>query len=239
MRPQYLAAAAMTGAAALAIAGFTALGSIFEYPQILQESTGHILESYRAHQGAVMAWFGVLAVGAALLFPMAVGLSRMTAHRVSRRAIVTVGAAAAAVQAVGLSRWFLLVPGISRDATDPTRQAAAHRRFETLHLWLGTILGETVGYALTATLTVLAVRAVTRHVSPRWTSWLGYASAALVATGVLVPLGVHAATLTNFAGYVAWSLWLLATAAVLLRRPTVASVPAPEPSLRESSLTSG
>lgn len=239
MRPQHLAAASMIGAASLAIAGFTALGSIFEYPQILQEPTGHILETYRAHQGAVTTWFGALAIGAALLLPMGVGLSRMTADQASRRAIVTVAATAAAVQAVGLSRWFVLVPRVSRDASDPTRQAAAHHRFETLHFWLGTIVGETVGYALTATLTVLAVRTVTRHISPWWSTWLGYTSAAFVATGVVVPLGVHAATLTNFAGYVAWSLWLLVTAAVLLRRPTAASVPTPEPWPRESSLTAG
>ena len=39
----------------LAIAGFTALGSIFEYPQILQEPTAEILDLYRRHQGAVTA----------------------------------------------------------------------------------------------------------------------------------------------------------------------------------------
>lgn len=50
-----LAAAAMTTAALLAIAGFTALGSVFEYPQILKEPTADILELYRQHQGAVMA----------------------------------------------------------------------------------------------------------------------------------------------------------------------------------------
>ena len=38
-----LAGAALALAAALAIAGFTALGSIFEYPQILDEPTGDIL----------------------------------------------------------------------------------------------------------------------------------------------------------------------------------------------------
>ena len=46
-----IAAIAMASAAALAIAGFTALGSIFEYPQILKEPTAEILASYQAHQG--------------------------------------------------------------------------------------------------------------------------------------------------------------------------------------------
>ena len=40
-----LAAATMAGAALLAIAGFTALGSVFEYPQILKEPTADISSS--------------------------------------------------------------------------------------------------------------------------------------------------------------------------------------------------
>jgi hypothetical protein len=73
--------------------------------------------------------------------------------------------------------------------------------FELAHTWLGTIVGETVGYALTAAFTVLVAGTVTRAVAPRAMVLLGYASAGLIATGVLVPLGLHAATLTNFAGY--------------------------------------
>jgi hypothetical protein len=49
---------------------------------------------------------------------------------------------------------------------------------------------------------------------------LGYLAAALIATGVLIPLGLEAASLTNFAGYVAWCLWLIAMAVYLWRPPT-------------------
>jgi hypothetical protein len=52
-------------------------------------------------------------------------------------------------------------------------------------------------------------------------TYLGYGSAALIATGVLIPLGLQAATLTNFAGYVAWCLWLIAMAVGLRRTPSV------------------
>ena len=85
----------------------------------------------------------------------------------------------------------LLVPGLSDDATDPARAADAHRTFELLHTWLGTILGETIGYALTSTFTVLVAFALTRGLAPRWMTYLGYASAALIATGVIIPLGVE------------------------------------------------
>ena len=54
-----LAGAALALASILAIAGFTALGSVFAYPQILHEPTSHILALFREQQTAVMTWFGV------------------------------------------------------------------------------------------------------------------------------------------------------------------------------------
>ena len=55
-----IAAVSMAGAATLAIAGFTALGSIFEYPQILKAPTDEILAAYRENQSAISGWFLVL-----------------------------------------------------------------------------------------------------------------------------------------------------------------------------------
>jgi hypothetical protein len=211
-----LAAAAMAAAALLAIAGFTALGSVFEYPQILESPTADILDLYRRHQGAVTTWFLVLVISAALLAPAGILLGRLAGGRRGRW-IAGLGVAAAAVQVIGLSRWVVLVPAISRNATDPAQTADAHRTFELLHTWLGTVVGETIGYALTAAFTVLVTLAVTRAVAPRWMAYLGYASAGLIATGVVIPLGLEVATLTNFAGYVAWCLWLIAMAVFLWR----------------------
>ena len=71
-----LAASGMAGAALLAIAGFTALGSIFDYPKILKEPTDHILEAFRENQSAVTGWFLVLVISAALLAPVGVLLGR-------------------------------------------------------------------------------------------------------------------------------------------------------------------
>jgi hypothetical protein len=214
-----LAAAAMSAAALLAIAGFTALGSIFEYPQILKEPTTDILASYREHQGEVVGWFVVLMISAAMLAPVGLLLARLVSAKIGRW-IAIIGIAGATVQVVGLSRWVVLIPGVSADATVPAQTAEAHHKFEQLHYWLGTVVGETIGYALTATFTALIVTAITRRIAPRWMAVLGYASAALIATGVIVPV-VGAASITNFAGYVIWCLWLIAMAVVLWRaRPS-------------------
>ncbi|WP_433046382.1 DUF4386 family protein [Dactylosporangium sp. CS-033363] len=202
-----MTALAMAAAAALAIAGFTALGSVFEYPQILKEPTADILSLYREHQPAVVGWFLVLVVGAVLLAPIGIALGRRAGGRLGAW-IAGLGVAAAAVQAIGLSRWVLFVPSISA--------AGDTHRFEQLHFWLGEVLGETVGYALTAAFTVLVVRAVA---SWRWLAYAGYAAAALIATGVLIPLGLAFASMTNFAGYVLWCVWLIALAAALWRVP--------------------
>ena len=211
-----LAAALMAAASVLAIAGFTALGSVFDYPKVLDSPTAEILTRFRDNQTAVVAWFAVLVVSAALLAPVGVLLGRLAGGRIGRW-IAGIGIAAATVQVIGLSRWVLLIPRVSDDATVPARADDARRTFELLHTWLGQALGETVGYALTATFTVLVVQAVTRRIAPRWLAVAGYTSAGLIATGVVIPLGIGAASMTNFVGYVAWCLWLIAMAVVLWR----------------------
>ncbi len=202
-------------ASALAIAGFTVLGSVFEYPQILEEPTGDILALYRDHQAAVMTWFGVLVLSSALMAPAGIWLGRMAGGTLGRW-ITVLGVAAATVQVIGLQRWVTLVPGISDDALDPARRADAEDRFELLHNLLGKAIGETLGYAFTAAFTVLVVIALRRTLLPSWLAYVGIAAAALIATGVVIPV-VEPASLTNFAGYVLWCAWLLAVAFVLLR----------------------
>lgn len=211
-----LAAGALALASGLAIAGFTVLGSVFEYPQILEEPTADILALFRQHQAAVTGWFAVLVISAAMLAPAGIWIGRLAGGTLGRW-IVAVGVAAATVQVVGLQRWVILVPGISDDALDPSRRADAEDRFELWHVLLGKIIGETIGYALTATFTVLVVAALRRTVLPGWLAIAGYAAAALIATGVAIPV-FEAASLTNFIGYVLWCAWLLAVAAVLFVR---------------------
>ena len=209
-----LAGACLALASGLAIAGFTFLGSVFDYPQVLEEPTGDILTLFREHQGAVTGWFLVLVVSAALLAPAGMLLGRLVGGRRGRW-VAGLGVAAAVVQVAGLQRWVILVPGISEDALDPAARGQAEDRFELLHTVLGTIVGETVGYALTAAFTILVVLALSRTIMPRWLAVTGFVAAGLIATGVVIPF-VPAASLTNFAGYVAWCIWLLAVA-VLLR----------------------
>jgi hypothetical protein len=206
-------------AAVLANVAFTALGSIFDYPDVLDEPAGGVLASFRAHRSAVSAWFSVLALSAALLAPVAIGVGRLSSTRAMRIA-VRVGIAAAAVQVVGLLRWPILVPGYASDAasSDPGVAASARDSFTTASNILGTAVGETLGYLLTATWTVLVIAALGRSFAGRWFPVLGAAAAGLVLVGVLSPLDLPVVDTANFVGYVLWSVWLIAFGVVLLLR---------------------
>ena len=202
-----LTASLLILAAVLANVGFTALGSIFNYPDVLDEPAGQVLAAFRDDQGAVSAWFGVLALAAALMGPIAVGVGRLSSHRAMRIA-VRVGIAAAAVQVIGLLRWPILVPGYAADGNADA--------FRTASDILGTAIGETLGYFLTAAWTVVVIVALGRRYAGRWFQALGGVSAALVLAGVLSPLGLPVIDSANFVGYVLWSGWLIAFAVVIL-----------------------
>ena len=218
----------LIAAAVLTNAAFTVLGSTFNYPDVLKEPVAVILASFRENQGQVSFWFAVLAVSAALFAPIAIGVGRLSTHRAMRVA-VPVGIAAAVVQVIGLSRWPLLVPGFAADAagSDPAVVGQAHDSFETAHRVLGTIVGETMGYAFTAAWTLLVVVALHRQLAGLWFSVLGAVSAVLIVSGVLSPLDLPVIDTANFVGYVLWSVWLVAFGVVLLRRPRPTGTDAP------------
>ena len=214
-----LTASLLILAALLANAAFTALGSVFNYPDVLDEPAGDVLTSFHDQQGAVSAWFTVLALSAALFAPIAIGVARLAPSRLMRVA-VWVGIAAAAVQVIGLLRWPILVPGYASDAagSDATVAAGARDSFATASDILGTAIGETLGYFLTATWTVLVIVALGRHFAGRWFQVLGATAAGLVLVGVVSPLDLPVVDTANFFGYVLWSLWLIAFGVVILRR---------------------
>jgi hypothetical protein len=217
-----LTAALLVTAALTTNAAFTALGTVFDYPDILKQPADEVLGAFRASQGAVTGWFAVLALSAALFAPIAVGVGRLSTGRTMALA-VRVGVAAAVVQVVGLLRWPLLVPGYAADATSPdaTVAAAARDSFVTAHHLLGTVVGETLGYTLTAAWTLLVLAAVGHRIAGRWFTVAGVVSAVLVLAGVLSPLGIPVVDLANLTGYVLWSAWLVVFAALIVRERVV------------------
>ena len=210
----------MVVAVVLANVAFLGLGSVFNYPDILQESADEILAEFRDDEGTIITLFVILALSAALLAPIAILLGRLAGNELGRWSI-WVGIAAAVVQVVGLSRWALIVPFLAdREDTDT---------FETVHTALGTVVGETFGYLLTATWTVLIIYALGQRLAGRWFTYVGLAAAALIALGVLVPLDVPGTDFANFVGYILWSIWLVVFAILIWRRSRVGGPAAEQP----------
>jgi hypothetical protein len=204
-----VAAALMVIAVVLANLAFVGLGSVFNYPDILQEPADEILAEFREDEATIITLFVLLAMSAALLAPIAILLGRLAANELGRWS-VRAGIAAAVVQVIGLLRWPLIVPFLAdREDTDA---------FETIHTVLGQVVGETFGYILTATWTVLIIYALGQRLAGRWFTYLGLAAAVLIALGVLVPLDVPGTDFANFVGYIVWSIWLLAFAILIWRR---------------------
>jgi hypothetical protein len=226
-----LTAILLIAAAVLTNAAFTVLGMVFNYPDVLGEPVEDILAYFRANQTTVMLWFSVMALSAALFAPIAIGVGRLSASRAMRIA-VPVGIAAAVVQVIGLARWPLLVPGFAADASssDPTTADAARDAFLLAHRVLGTIVGETLGYLLTAAWTLLVLIALGRGM-PRWFTGLGAVSAVLILSGMLTPLHLPVVDTANFIGYVTWSVWLVVFAILILLRYPRSRAAAPEPVL--------
>jgi hypothetical protein len=206
-------------AAVLTNGAFTVLGWVFNYPDVLQEPVEAVLVAFRASQNTIVLWFAVMALSAAMLVPIAIGVGRLSKGRAMRIA-VPVGIAAAAVQVIGLARWPLLVPRFAADAAsaDPVVAAAARDSFVLAHRFLGTVVGETCGYLLTAAWTVLVLVALDRRLAGRWFTVLGAGSAVLILGGVLTPLQLPLVDTANFVGYVAWSVWLITFAVLILRQ---------------------
>ena len=190
-------------------AAFTVLGSVLGYPDVLAEPAADVLALVDAHRTQVVTWFGLLTAGALLIAPIAVGLA--PAVEVGwRRVSVVLGVAAALAQAIGLSRWVWLVPFLADDPTSANQET--YRLAATV---LGTGVGETAGYLLTAAWTVTLCLGA-RALLPAALRWAGLACAAAIAAGALVPLEVPGADTVNFFGYVVWSVWLLVLAGRLL-----------------------
>ena len=214
-----LTAITLIAAALLTNAGFTALGSIFNYPDVLKEPTGEILDRFREHQSSVSIWFAILAASAALFAPIAdrnrqaarrpVDETRRTRrHRRRRRPDHRPAAD---------GRCSCPASPATPPAPTPATAANARDHFDTAHTILGNVIGETFGYLLTAAWTLLVVASLGTRFAGRAFAALGTVSAIMIVLGVFSPLDLAVIDTVNFAGYVLWSVWLIWLAVAVLR----------------------
>lgn len=203
---------------------YARLAATFDYPGILRQPADDILAAFSAGGPALVATWWAFALAALLFAPLAMAHA-LTPDRLARTpgpavAAAIAGATAGVLQAMGLLRWVLVVPGLA--ATGDTQG------FALIHAFAGTGIGEHLGQLATA-LHVGLIAGLQSREGHRATAGLGFAAATLITLGaqegIALALGRDgtAFALAAIAGYLALALWMVASGLGFLRRSAVVS----------------
>ncbi|MGH2539208.1 MAG: DUF4386 domain-containing protein [Actinomycetota bacterium] len=206
---------------------FAMLASRFDYPAVLREPAGTILERFRAGgDGLVWLWWAFAASGL-LLVPAVVLLSATATDGGALVSVATViGVLAALVQLLGLLRWSYLVPWLARahgSASTTQERATFEVTFEAFHRFLGVGVGEHLGYLFTGLWTgLIGIAIALDGIVPVWLGWIGVVIGSGLVVGSTEFLGSNEERGWKLAGdavpilYIAWSLWLVALGIALV-----------------------
>lgn len=206
---------------------YTILTLIFDYPGILREPTGIILEKFSQGGGRLIgAWFAFAIAGLPLIPAYSLLGQRLETRSSLVRIGTTVGLIGLIVQVVGLLRWVFVVPVLAQDyvqAGDQVARAAAVSSFRTIHQFAGVLLGEHIGQLFTITWTILISIVFLRlRIMQSWVAWLGITSALIYILAqaelfaTVIP-GFPVWDMAGFAGSTAWLAWLIIVGVKLTR----------------------
>lgn len=206
---------------------FQQLATTFDYPGILREDPATILDRFAAGGPSLILTWYAFAFAALMFLPVgmahALGAGRMAQSPALAVAAAVTAALAGVMQAMGLLRWVMVVPGLAASGDV--------EGFALIHAFGGVAVGEHLGQSLTAA--HVGLIALIQWRERRWpTAVLGALTVALILAGSLegVALAIgrsgEAFGLMAVAGYLGLTLWMLASALGLsglrLPRPAVA-----------------
>ena len=214
-------------------AGFTGLQMTFEYPDILRHPAGEVLTRFAAAGADLHVYWYLMMAAALAMIPATIGLGLHLWERDRYLAALSIGAGllAGLVQALGLLRWVLLVPGLAAgyvapDASEAQQQMAA-ALFDAANRYLGMGVGEHFGYLFTAAWTLFVSALIARQ--HRYIAGIGAIIALGVLAGMAEPFGVPMTGAINSISYTLWAGWTLVLGVVVLREGLGRSVPAAQP----------
>ena len=197
---------------------FSHLASTCDYPDILRQPTETILAAFQAGGAELVATWYAFALAAMLMVPMslvhAFAAGRMRRPEIALSAAL-IGVLAGLLQAMGLLRWVLVVPGLA------ARGDVAG--FALVHDYAGLALGEHLGMLLTAGHVAL-IGLLQWGERRRIAAGLALAVTALIGFGAMEgpALAMGAAgtifALSAMVGYMALSLWMVVSGVSLFRR---------------------
>ena len=202
-------------------AGFTGLQMTFEYPAILRQPAGKVLTRFAGAGAELHVYWYAMMFAALLMIGATIAAGLHFWKRDSLLAALSIGAGVLAglVQALGLLRWVMLVPGLAAMYVAPgataAEQSMAIALFDAANHYLGMGVGEHLGYFFTGIWTALVSALV--FGTNRVIAVSGFLIAAGVLSGMLEPYGVRMAGTINSVSYSLWSLWALMLGVLLLR----------------------
>ncbi len=213
-------------------AGFTGLQMTFNYPDILRHPAGEVLTRFAAAGWDVHVYWYAMMAAALGMIPASI----LTALHFWKRDTTlsslsaAIGVLAGLVQALGLIRWVVLLPGLASayvapGATEIDRGMSA-AIFDATNLYLGVGVGEHLGYLFTGVWTLLVAALI--FPGHRILSVAGAALSLAVMAGMLEPFGVPGAAAINAIGFSLWALWALLLGVALLLRRTAAVAATPQ-----------
>jgi hypothetical protein len=202
---------------------FFLLGRAFEYPDILRKPTSYILERFTAGgRRLVLLWYA-FAMTALLAMPMALLLATIFAESnpLLAGASAIIGVLSGLTQAMGLLRWPLLVPMLAAQhnnpAATPAEREAVGVVFNAFHQYVGVVVGEHLGFLLTAIWSILvSVLMLGSPLFGAWIALLGMVAAIGILAGLLEPAGWKPAGAINAISYIVWSVWLILSGLILI-----------------------
>jgi hypothetical protein len=202
---------------------FFALQRAFEYPDILRKPIPYIMEHFVAGGSRLIRLWYAFAVTSLLFIPLSIltGAVFNREHPFLALTSIILGVLAGLVQGLGLLRWTFLVPGLAQiyqdsSASPATRDAVAVT-FQAFHQYIGTAVGEHLGYIFTASWTIVLSLLIAQ--SPMFSPIFGLIGVVLaigIFLGVFEQAGWKPAAAVNAISYVGWSVWLIVAGVTLL-----------------------
>lgn len=205
---------------------YTILSITFEYPQILRQDIGFVLNKF--HDGGnalIWTWWTFAMVGLPL-FPAYVLLGQKLENKLPLvRWITNIGVISLIVQMLGLLRWTFVVPILANNYVTGNEMVkeAAKIAFQVIHQYGGVVLGEHIGQLFTIIWTVGMSYTFGRlKLMPKWLGWFGYiisfiyflAQTELFAT---VMPGFPVLDLAGLIGSTLWLVWLIVVGVRMLK----------------------
>lgn len=171
------AGAAMVGFAVAANIPFALLVDRFGYDDVLREPPLAVMRAFEAGgPELILIWlaFALSALGFLWVSAWTGDAVKASGARWPAWAAAA-GAASAIVQAIGLSRWVFVVPGLADQALagSPMERAVALGSYQALHQFAGVALGEWLGQTLLAAWTLAVGWALARGTAARGTAARG------------------------------------------------------------------